>query len=118
MAFWPAHPACAMGPCRPALAADQPIELREPIRFDHPDFAMTVRMENSNNGMSRFFFSYDRGKTGKVPYRLPLFDQKGVMGRTDYIVDGRERCTLFSDGLQSQQPRRPAVLRPHRPTAA
>ena len=56
---------------------------------------MTIRMENSNNGMSRFFFSYDRGKRWQGPYGLPLFDQKGVMGRTDYIVDGRSRCTLF-----------------------
>ena len=79
----------------PGLAEDQLIELGEPIRFDHPDFAMTVRMENSNNGMSRFFYSYDRGKHWHGPYQLPLFDQKGVMGRTDYVVDGSETCTLF-----------------------
>ena len=35
----------------PGLAPDQPTELRAPIRFDHPDFAMTVRMESSNHGM-------------------------------------------------------------------
>ena len=79
----------------PGLAPDQPADLHTAIRFDHPDFAMTVRMENSNNGLFRFFFSYDRGKTWQGPYRLPTFDQKGVMGRTDYIVDGRSRCTLF-----------------------
>jgi hypothetical protein len=83
------------GTMPPGLAADQPIALGEPIHFDHPDFAMTVRMENSNNGISRFFFSYDRGKNWRGPYRLPLFDQKGVMGRTDYLVDGAEKCTLF-----------------------
>ena len=79
----------------PGLAEDKPIELIEPIRFDHPDFAMTVRMENSNNGTSRFFFSYDRGGRWQGPYLLPLFGQKGVMGRTDYIVDGTHKCTLF-----------------------
>jgi hypothetical protein len=79
----------------PGLAPDQPTELREPIRFDHPDFAMTVRMENSNNGESRFFFSYDRGRRWLGPYSLPLFGQKGVMGRTDYVVDSSEKCTLF-----------------------
>ena len=88
-------PGMRHGTMPPGLAADQPIALHEPIRFDHPDFAMTVRMENSNNGMSRFFFSYDRGAHWKGPYRLPLFDQKGVMGRTDYVVDGPDKCTLF-----------------------
>ena len=80
----------------PGLTPDQPTELHTPIRFDHPDFAMTIRMENSNFGMSRFFFSYDRGKTWQGPHRLPLFGQKGVMGRTDYIVDGRSVARFFS----------------------
>ncbi len=83
------------GTMPPGLAEDQFIELREPIRFDHSSFAMTVRMENSNNGKSRFFYSYDRGKNWRGPYQLPLFDQKGVMGRTDYVVDGSATCTLF-----------------------
>jgi BNR repeat-like domain len=79
----------------PGISPDQPTKLHASINFDHPDFAMTIRMENSNNGVSRFFFSYDRGKKWQGPYSLPLFDQKGVMGRTDYIIDGRSRCTLF-----------------------
>ena len=101
MACSPELPACATESCRLGWRLiNQPI-CALPIRFDHPDFAMTIRMENSNNGMSRFFFSYDRGKTWKGPYRLPLFDQKGVMGRTDYIVDGRSRCTLFLTASKS-----------------
>jgi hypothetical protein len=79
----------------PGLAADHPTTSREPIRFDHPDFAMTIRMENSNNGMSRFFYSYNRGTSWRGPYSLPLFDQQGVMGRTDYVADGADTCTLF-----------------------
>jgi hypothetical protein len=79
----------------PGLAQDRLLELREPICFDHRDFALTVRMENTNAGTSRFLFSYDRGKKWQGPYRLPLLGQKGVMGRTDYIVDGPARCTLF-----------------------
>ena len=79
----------------PGVAPDRLLDLHEPIRFDHPDFAMTVRMENTNTGTSRFSFSYDRGKSWQGPYRLPHFGQKGVMGRTDYIVDGPTRCTLF-----------------------
>ena len=97
----------------PGIAADQPTDLREPIDFTHPDFAMTVRMENSNAGMSRFFFSYDRGHTWRGPYRLPLFGQKGVMGRTDMIVERPARLHLVSDRVENQRPGRPALLRPH-----
>jgi hypothetical protein len=79
----------------PDVPRERPLDLRAPIRFDHPDFALTVRMEDTNSGRSRFYFSYDRGKTWQGPYKLPLFGQKGVMGRTDYIVDGPGECLLF-----------------------
>jgi hypothetical protein len=74
---------------------ETPTDLKTPIDFTHPDLAFTLRMENSNNGQSRFFYSYDRGHTWKGPYWLPLFGQKGVMARTDYIVNGPSDCTLF-----------------------
>src|SRR5271155_2520337 len=45
----------------PDAPTEQPIELNKPIDYTHPDFAMTVRMENTNAGSSRFYFSYDRG---------------------------------------------------------
>src|SRR5262249_37197199 len=70
-------------------------DLHEPIDYTHPGLAFTVRMENSNAGASRFFYSYDRGNTWRGPYRLPLFGQKGVMGRTDYLVNGPSDCLLF-----------------------
>ena len=79
----------------PGLPEERPVDLREPIDFTHPDFAMTIRMENSNNGVSRYYFSYDRGRSWRGPYRLPLFGQKGVMGRTDYLVNGPNDCMLF-----------------------
>ncbi len=56
---------------------------------------MTIRMENTNAGTSRFCFSYDRGHTWRGPYGLPLFGQKGVMGRTDMIVNGPNDCHIF-----------------------
>jgi BNR repeat-like domain len=65
------------------------------IDFTHPDFAMTVRMTDTNTGPSRFYYSTDRGKNWEGPFRLPLFDRKGVAGRTDYIVNGKHDCTLF-----------------------
>jgi BNR repeat-like domain len=77
------------------VSPEQPTDLRDVIDFTHPDFAMTIRMENTNAGTSRFYFSYDRGHTWRGPYRLPLFGQKGVMGRTDMIVNGPGDCHLF-----------------------
>ena len=83
----------------------------EPIDFRHPDFAMTVRMENSNNGRSRYYVSYDRGHTWRGPYRLPLFGQKGVMGRTDYLVERPARVPAVPDRLEGRRPGGPALLR-------
>lgn len=58
------------------------------IDFSNPDFAMSCRG-------SKLYFSYDRGKTWRGPYKLPLFGQKGVMARTDYIVNGKDDCLIF-----------------------
>lgn len=88
-------PGMRHGTLPPGLPEEHPTDLREPINFTHPDFAMTIRMENSNDGVSRYYFSYDRGRAWRGPYRLPLFDQKGVMGRTDYLVNGPKDCTLL-----------------------
>lgn len=74
---------------------ERPVDLREPLDFAHPDFALTVRMENKDGGVSRFYASYDRGGSWRGPYRLSLFGQPGVMGRTDYVVDGPRDCLLF-----------------------
>jgi BNR repeat-like domain len=79
----------------PGAAPERPAQLGERIDFTHPDFAMTVRMEDTDRGVSRFYFSYDRGRTWRGPYRLPVFGQKGVMGRTDFIVNGPSDCLLF-----------------------
>jgi hypothetical protein len=88
-------PGMRHGTMPPGLPEERPSDLSEPIDFTHPDFALTVRMENSNNGVSRSYHSYDRGKTWRGPFRLPLFDQPGVMGRTDYVVNGPRDCLLF-----------------------
>lgn len=79
----------------PGSPEEHPVDLKEPIDFTCPDLALTVRMENSNNGTSRFYYSTNRGKLWRGPYRLPLFGQKGVMGRTDMIVNGPGDCMLF-----------------------
>jgi len=83
------------GTLPPDLPEEQLADLRDPIDFTRPGFALTVRMENTNNGVSRFYVSYDRGTTWQGPFRLPLFGQPGVMGRTDYLVSSPRDCMLF-----------------------
>jgi hypothetical protein len=70
-------------------------DLTTPIDFTHPDFAMTLRMDNVAAGTSRFEFSYDRGKTWSGPYRLPDFGAKGTAARTDYIVNDKHDAHVF-----------------------
>lgn len=84
-----------------SVAEEQLDDLPEKIDFTHPHFAMSVRMENTNAGVSRFYYSYDRGVTWRGPYRLPLFGQKGVMGRTDYLVNGPHDCHLLLTASKS-----------------
>jgi BNR repeat protein len=71
-----------------------PVELSGPIDFTHPDFALQVRMGGSNAGFSRFVYSY-RCKTWEGPFDLPTFDRLGIMGRTDYIVNGEHDLFMF-----------------------
>lgn len=65
------------------------------IDFTHPDFVLTVRMTDAHAGPSRFYYSIDRGHNWKGPFRLPLFGQKGIAARTDYLVNGKRDCMLF-----------------------
>ncbi len=83
------------------MSDEQPIELRERIQFRHPNFAMIVRMASHQGGTSRISVSYDRGKTWRGPFRLPVFGCQGVMGRTDYIVNGPEDCLLSLTATKS-----------------
>ncbi len=79
----------------PGCTEPEPGDCPGGIHFTHPDFAFTARMAGVHMGVSRFYYSYDRGHTWKGPFRLPLFEQPGIAARTDYLVDGPERCTLF-----------------------
>jgi predicted neuraminidase/polygalacturonase len=65
------------------------------IDFTHPDFALTVRMTDVDAGPARFYYSTERGHTWEGPFRLPLFGQKGIAARTDYVVNGQRDCLLF-----------------------
>ncbi|MBX3421147.1 MAG: beta-propeller fold lactonase family protein [Pirellulaceae bacterium] len=65
------------------------------IDFKHPDFALVAKMESSNAGRSRFFYSYNRGHDWTGPFALPNFGTAGTAARTDYIVDGQHTLTMF-----------------------
>jgi BNR repeat-like domain len=88
-------PGMRHGAMPPGMAEAAPIECPGGIDFGHPNFAMTCRMAGTNTGVSRFYYSYDRGHTWKGPFLLPLFDQPGIAARTDYVIDGAGTCTLF-----------------------
>jgi hypothetical protein len=70
-------------------------DLREPIDFTRPGFCMTLRMTGAQQGRSWFFYSYDRGRTWKGPFDFPMLGQTAVMGRTDYIVNGKRDAMVF-----------------------
>jgi hypothetical protein len=65
------------------------------VDFTQPDFALTLRLTDVDAGPSRFYYSTDRGHQWSGPFRLPLFDQRGVAARTDYLVGGPRDCLAF-----------------------
>jgi len=71
------------------------------IDFTHPDFAMTIRMSDNNTGESRFYYSTDRAHNWRGPFRLPMCGQKGIMARTDYLVNGKHDCLLVLTASKS-----------------
>jgi hypothetical protein len=60
-------------------------------------------MAGVHMGVSRFYYSYDRGHTWKGPFRLPLFGQPGIAARTDYVVNGPRDCLLFVTASKSNR---------------
>jgi Neuraminidase (sialidase) len=73
----------------------EPADNKTPIDFTHKNFALTARMMDKDIGPSRFYYSYDRGKNWKGPFNVPTFGTKGIMARTDYLVDGPRAMTMF-----------------------
>lgn len=63
-------------------------ELRGMIDFTKPGFAARFRGD-------RFFYSYDRCHTWEGPFQLPDFGRKGLLARTDYIVNGKHDLMAF-----------------------
>ncbi|MBM4076396.1 MAG: exo-alpha-sialidase [Planctomycetes bacterium] len=65
------------------------------IDFQQPDFSLLLRMEDSDKGFSRFFWSNDRCRTWQGPFTFPTFERPGVMARTDVVFDGSQQATAF-----------------------
>ena len=65
-----------------------PKELNEPADFSNPNFAARFRD-------GRFYFSHDRCRTWEGPFPLPGFDRRGLLARTDYIVNGKHDLFAF-----------------------
>ncbi|MBX7074279.1 MAG: glycoside hydrolase [Pirellulales bacterium] len=106
------HGASLHGIAPPELAQPTPSDCKGGINFAHPDFALTVRMTNSDIGPSRFYYSYDRGRRWHGPFRLPQFDTPGIAARTDYIVNGSSECLLMlTAGKQNGKEGRPLCVR-------
>lgn len=83
------------GTMPPGATEERLTELETPMDFTAPGFALTLRMENKDAGVARFYYSTDRGRAWRGPYRFPMLGQKGVMARTDYLVSGPRDCLVF-----------------------
>jgi hypothetical protein len=100
------------GTVPPGVTEPEPADCPGGIDFTHSGFAITCRMAGTDTGVSRFYYSYDRGHTWKGPFRLPLFGQPGIAARTDYVVDGPQECMLFlTASKRNQREGRPICVR-------
>ena len=62
--------------------------------FQRAGFAMTIRFLDSNIGPSLLWYTYDKGKSWKGPFRFPQFGA-GVAARTDYLISGKRDAMVF-----------------------
>lgn len=65
------------------------------INFKHSGFALKAESNDTNAGISRYWYSYDRGHQWDGPYELPNFGAKGTAARTDYIVESANVLSMF-----------------------
>ena len=96
----------------PGLALPEIVEQTEPIDFSNPDFVLTFRMDDYHGGLSRYEYSYDRGRTWEGPFALPDFGTPGTAARTDYIINGKHDMHLFiTVAKENKREGRPMVAR-------
>ncbi len=82
------------------------------IDFAHPDFAMRLVGEGyhgSIDAKGAFFFSYDRGRNWRGPFRFgklmehPELKNLRCTARTNYLVQGSKECLLFLSGKRDEK---------------
>ena len=71
--------------------------------FSNPNFILTARMTSINDGVSRYYYSVDRGKSWEGPCRLSDFGQPGSAARTDYLINGKHDMTMFLTAAKSNR---------------
>ncbi|MEO7146048.1 MAG: sialidase family protein [Bryobacteraceae bacterium] len=84
----------------PAQGGRVPQDLTRPMDFKRPGFAMTIRFLDSNTGPSLLWYTYDKGRSWKGPFRFPQFSN-GVAARTDYLIDGKRNALVFLTAAKS-----------------
>lgn len=70
-------------------------DLDAPIDFKHPGFVMTLRLTSVHSGPAYLFYSYDKGKLWRGPFRFPVPGVEGIAARTDYTVLGPRNARVF-----------------------
>ncbi len=85
---------------RPEDGGPQPVDSPGGIDFTHPDFAMMFRRSGTDRA-ARFYYSTDRCRTWKGPFKLPLFGAPGIDARTDYLVNGKHEALVFLTALKT-----------------
>lgn len=85
----------------PRWGGKQGAPLTEPIDFQHPGFAMTLRFNDVDTGPTIYWYSLDRGVSWKGPFEFPSLGLKGIAGRPDYVVLGRQEALLFLTAAKS-----------------
>lgn len=100
------------GVARTDVQAREPRSCKEGINFAYGDFALAAKMSNVDAGLSRFWYSYDRGHSWNGPCRIPNFGAPGTAARTDYLVDGPDALTMFITAAKKDgEEGRPMVVR-------
>ncbi len=95
----------------PAQGGRAPSDLKEPIDFQRPGFAMTLRFLDSHTGPSLLWFTYDKGHRWQGPFHFPQFG-KGSAARTDYIIEGNRTALAFvTQAKENGREGRPVCVR-------
>lgn len=75
--------------------------LDQPIDFTHPGFAWTLRFNHADTGPTVYWYGLDKGVVWRGPFELPAMSLRGIAGRPDYIVLGRNEAMLFLTATKS-----------------